>query len=466
MTGGIATWTSLIFIASSSVGISFYFNNVQQTPYMDEIFHVPQAQQYCRGNFSSWDPMITTLPGTYLTSVGILYPVSLAIQQQLTDMCITPVLRSINILFTTANCYLLHCISSALEPQISSWRAAVKAVTLSTFPVMYFFTFLYYTDPGSIFFVLMMYYFHIQGHKPLAAVMGVVAILFRQTNIIWVVFMAGLSTQACIIDWMKVEKTSKTDNENDWKILKRFFSLVWSNLRKPSLILELLLNVLRATFWYIGVGAGFALFIYLNNGIVVGDRSHHQACLNFPQVFYFFSVTLVFGVAHLISVLRLMNFIRFSIKNIFVVFAFCLLSFFLIYKFTYVHKYLLADNRHYVFYVWSKIFRRHEYVKFVLIPVYFYAAYQVHECLKHKNVFWKLVYVVCLLLSTVPQMLMEFRYFIIPYLILRLNMVNESLTQTVMEFLMYVVVNAGTIYIYGEKSFMWENSNDVQRFMW
>jgi len=23
----------------------------------DEIFHVPQAQQYCNGNFRSWDPM-------------------------------------------------------------------------------------------------------------------------------------------------------------------------------------------------------------------------------------------------------------------------------------------------------------------------------------------------------------------------------------------------------------------------
>lgn len=29
----------------------------------DEIFHIPQAQRYCRGNFRSWDPMITTPPG-------------------------------------------------------------------------------------------------------------------------------------------------------------------------------------------------------------------------------------------------------------------------------------------------------------------------------------------------------------------------------------------------------------------
>lgn len=32
----------------------------------DEIFHIPQAQQYCKGNFGSWDPMITTPPGLYV----------------------------------------------------------------------------------------------------------------------------------------------------------------------------------------------------------------------------------------------------------------------------------------------------------------------------------------------------------------------------------------------------------------
>ena len=31
----------------------------------DEVFHVPQTQQYCRGNYEAWDPKITTLPGTY-----------------------------------------------------------------------------------------------------------------------------------------------------------------------------------------------------------------------------------------------------------------------------------------------------------------------------------------------------------------------------------------------------------------
>lgn len=32
----------------------------------DEVFHVGQAQVYCAGNFSHWDPKITTPPGLYV----------------------------------------------------------------------------------------------------------------------------------------------------------------------------------------------------------------------------------------------------------------------------------------------------------------------------------------------------------------------------------------------------------------
>ena len=34
------------------------------TEYEDEYFHVPQAQKYCKGDYS-WDPKITTPPGLY-----------------------------------------------------------------------------------------------------------------------------------------------------------------------------------------------------------------------------------------------------------------------------------------------------------------------------------------------------------------------------------------------------------------
>ncbi|KAL8483882.1 hypothetical protein ACS0TY_026534 [Phlomoides rotata] len=69
---------------------------------MDEIFHVPQVQQYCRGNFGSWDPMITTPPGLYFLSlayVSSLFPGLFCMQavSSFSDSCSTSILRLTNV---------------------------------------------------------------------------------------------------------------------------------------------------------------------------------------------------------------------------------------------------------------------------------------------------------------------------------------------------------------------------------
>ncbi|XP_051889812.1 dol-P-Glc:Glc(2)Man(9)GlcNAc(2)-PP-Dol alpha-1,2-glucosyltransferase isoform X3 [Pristis pectinata] len=104
-------------------------SRAQRAPYMDEIFHVPQAQKYCQGKFSEWDPMITTLPGLYLVSTGIIKPVSWLLSWTGTVVCSTGMLRFINLLFNTGNLYLLYLLlcrihqkdkSSAKWQQMSS----------------------------------------------------------------------------------------------------------------------------------------------------------------------------------------------------------------------------------------------------------------------------------------------------------------------------------------------------------
>ncbi|GJY44660.1 putative reverse transcriptase domain-containing protein [Tanacetum coccineum] len=52
-----------LIVSSWVIPISILVNHIVPKPYMDEIFHVPQARQYCAGNFTTWDPMITTPPG-------------------------------------------------------------------------------------------------------------------------------------------------------------------------------------------------------------------------------------------------------------------------------------------------------------------------------------------------------------------------------------------------------------------
>lgn len=148
------------------------------------------------------------------------------------------------------------------------------------------------------------------------------------------------------------------------------------------------------------------------------------------------------------------------------VFVITLVSIFLVWKFTYAHKYLLADNRHYTFYVWKRVFQRYEIVKYLLVPVYIFAGWSIADSLKSKSIFWNLMFFICLFTVTVPQKLLEFRYFILPYVIYRLNIPLPPTSRLVCELGCYAVVNFLTFYIFLNKTFQWPNSQDIQRFMW
>jgi len=64
-------------------------------------------------------------------------------------------------------------------------------LAVSVFPLLYFYSFFYYTDPSSTFFVLLAYYACVTRNYSTSAALGLVSFFFRQSNIVWVVFMAG-----------------------------------------------------------------------------------------------------------------------------------------------------------------------------------------------------------------------------------------------------------------------------------
>ncbi|XP_021419063.2 dol-P-Glc:Glc(2)Man(9)GlcNAc(2)-PP-Dol alpha-1,2-glucosyltransferase [Oncorhynchus mykiss] len=443
----------------------------QREPYMDEIFHVRQAQKYCYGKFNEWDPMITTLPGLYLASVGVIKPVVWLVDLTGKVVCSTAMLRFINLLFNCGILYLLYLIICKLhlkEKTKTASRRVLSALSLSTFPVLYFFNFLYYTDAGSTFFILFTYLMTLYGCHKASALLGVFAIFFRQTNIIWVAFCAATVVANKMDETWRTEQSKKKDDKLPCQIpfsvsgVKRVMRFLLEFLTTANHV-----KAVTLVAWpYILVAVGFIAFIVLNDGIVIGDRTSHEACLNFPQLFYFFSFALFFSIPTSLCYHRAIRFLQTLKKQpllYLVITGLCLL---LVWKFTFVHKYLLADNRHFPFYVWKRIFQKHEAVRFALIPAYVFAAWNFVDTLKSRSLFWILAFLVCLLAATVPQKLLEFRYFIVPYLLYRLHMPLPSLTRLVLEFLLYTAVNAATLYIFVNKTFQWPNSPAVQRFMW
>ncbi|KAG8267203.1 glucosyltransferase [Homalodisca vitripennis] len=106
-----------------SLALFFFINciifsimySAQSKPFIDEIFHIPQTIKYCRGYFDEWDPKITTLPGLYYISVGVLMPLSALTG---VDLCCVYGLRAINLIVSAVNFYLIYNISKRLHPNV------------------------------------------------------------------------------------------------------------------------------------------------------------------------------------------------------------------------------------------------------------------------------------------------------------------------------------------------------------
>ena len=215
----------------------------------------------------------------------------------------------------------------------------------------------------------------------------------------------------------------------------------------------------------------FLMFIYMNNGIVVGDRSNHKATVHLSQIFYFISFSTFFSLATFLFSFKLIKSVFLFFKNNFQIIILVLLPMIcvIVKNFTLEHKFLLSDNRHFTFYIWSKIFRKYEFSRYLVSPLYLAGIYLFYRNLASngKTLGWMVAYFVCIIVGLVPQELLEFRYFIIPYFMYRLNIAKLSWKQVLFEIAFNVSINFLTIYIFLNKTFTWPDvPEEKQRFMW
>lgn len=71
-----------------------------------------------------------------------------------------------------------------------------------------------------------------------------------------------------------------------------------------------------------------------------------------------------------------------------------------------------------------------------------------------------------------PTPLIEPRYFVLPYLVLRLELARatvvrpRTLAAVLLEVGWHAAINAVTIYVFVARPFTWAHEEGVQRFMW
>ncbi|XP_046840095.1 putative Dol-P-Glc:Glc(2)Man(9)GlcNAc(2)-PP-Dol alpha-1,2-glucosyltransferase [Xenia sp. Carnegie-2017] len=476
---------SITSLISLSIALVVYLFGKQPDPYMDEIFHIPQVQKYCAHRFDEWDPMITTLPGLYFCSWAFMEILAVFFHQDVKIMCMPLFLRMVNVIFNFGNIWVMYRIVRKLDEMnpkntpthsqsehvqnlattnsndAESWQKfyhMASGITLGMFPLLFFFMFLYYTDNGSTFFVLLMYYLSLGDYHVLAAIIGMYAFFFRQTNIVWVIFTAGV-TAVRMYEPYVLRKLGPRANDS-LNIVLEFVKQLFVNMKATVHVL-----------WpYALVMLFFITFLIVNGGIAVGDKNHHKVCFNFPQIFYFACFASFFGFPHLSSPAVIYNtflyFIGLNQRRYYsTITVLVCVVYYLVKNFTYVHPYMLADNRHYSFYIWKNIYLTYPEAKVGLIPVYIVATTMIFVAINQSRL-WKIVYAVCVAMVLIPQGLLEFRYFIIPYLMFRLHVRTPPLWILGGEFLIYACINYFTLWMFLNKPFKWPNSDDVQRFMW
>ncbi|ENN81130.1 putative Dol-P-Glc:Glc(2)Man(9)GlcNAc(2)-PP-Dol alpha-1,2-glucosyltransferase [Dendroctonus ponderosae] len=433
------------------------FDKVYRTSNLivDEEFHLPLGEEYCKFNFQVWDPKVTTLPGLYLISSILLGPL---------ELCSTYWLRAVSLLFSCVNLILFYIIFSKITA--GGWQKVFSALMMTLLPPLYFLAHIYYTDTVSLTTILLFIILHEKDYHYAASIVGFCSIICRQTNVVFVAIYGGKYILTELYgSWAQKSAPLRRAGRFPVKNLKAFLS---DMLTKP------LKSVAATTiqFWlnaacYISVLISFLIFLLINGGIVVGDRSSHQMSINVPQLFYFSLFCLVFGWPHFVG--EVFNFLSFVKRHKLLILLGALLAFIAVHYNTVVHPYLLADNRHFMFYIWIRFYGKYWWFRYALIPIYMFSFYVIIKTLwDKKDVSFFILFTFGVSVLLISQSLLDLRYFFIPYIIIRFKMknVDSAVFNVMLEFVTYVAMNLFTFNIFFTKTFYWSDSEYPQRIAW
>ncbi|UMM11782.1 hypothetical protein L5515_000892 [Caenorhabditis briggsae] len=379
-------------------------------PYMDEIFHISQTRSYCSGNYT-WNPLITTPPALYVISMPFCGGYERYVNSILLFFAI-PAFCRFRRMFVRTDVFLTASIVGLL-------------------PILMTSSVLFYTDLLSLTSVILGF----SMQNPLtSAAFFLVSILTRQTNIVWAAIYA-FSVLASQIN------TNQSRTENMKNIVFSVFSL-WP---------------------FAGLAIGFLGFLYLNNfQIVLGDAKAHEPKFHAAQFFYM----VAFCAAHAWTQIlpNLPSHLRHLTDLKALVLQAAIAG--IVYKFSYDHPYLLADNRHFTFYIWQR-FLSNPAIRTSIAPLYMFSARFMATSTRNIHFFHKFLFVFATAAVLIPAHLFEMRYYIVPYVIWRLSATNNrNKILLFLEITSQITILFIVLFLFLFKTFEWPNEPGIkQRFM-
>lgn len=416
-------------------------------PFIDEIFHLRQAATYCAHDFYNWDNKITTPPGLYVLATAFQHVLKVA---GIPDLCGYTALRSLNLI---GGVLVLPLVLSLVRTN-NFWKTNVVLL-----PLLYTYYFLFYTDVWLTVLVvaaiLILHRWPDAKGAVASNVLGFASLWFRQTNIVWLAFAAVV-----LVDCRR-KRTTTFKNE--------VVSFVGQALADWLFLLP-----------YIANFALFGAFVKWNGGITFGDKENHQVSVHLAQILYCAAALAIFTLPLWFSRKTLRLYTEFAFTghyglNTISTILSCAVLHYVVANFTVVHPFLLADNRHYTFYVCRKILSR-KHAELMLVPAYHFCCWLVVYLLKdsHKSTLSLkptgiLAFLGATVLTLVPSPLFEPRYYIVPLVVFRIFIrpKSDNVTQNhLYEFLWYTFINAVVFIVFFNYEFTWLTEPGIQRIIW
>lgn len=417
-------------------------------PFIDERFHLAQCATYCAGRFSEWDDKITTPPGLYL--LGTAYS-RLLLVFGVQESCGTTALRSLNLLGGAA---VLPLVLLFLK------TGNFTKLNVVSLPLLYTYYFLFYTDVWSTIFVVAGIVTVIRQPNFKGAVLcnllGFMGLWFRQTNILWILFCAVVLIE-------QRAKRYRSFSEQVTEFLRLTFK---SYLTLAPFVVN---------------AALFAAFVKVNGGITFGDKQNHQMSLHLVQIFYCWSFVGGLTMPLWLNQKTLRDYRRYVLGAHGAHLPISVLSYYIIYyivqNFTVVHPFLLADNRHYTFYIYRRILSKPA-AKYFVVPVYHFFTWLIPYLLGRTpfqsrvrlSSVGTLAFLGASVLTLIPSPLFEPRYYIVPLVLFRIfcrSQLTSSTTKNhLYEFLWYLFINALVFIVFFNYEFTWLSEPGIQRIIW
>jgi alpha-1,2-glucosyltransferase len=449
----------------------------------------------CLGQWQEWDSGITTFPGLYLVSAGISRGLT-TLGVPLSVSCGLGWLRGLSaacnvLLLVVGLAACAHVYQT--RPQgigtSSSFAVAWPALVVAAWPPLSLYGFLYYTDSVATLCLVaswalsLAWHPHARSTEPwlwASAAVGAFAVLMRQTNAVWVAFVAGevlsrahahsapaahAQAQAQAQAAAAAAGTAADDERREGEDGEETEEGSGLNVVLADVLRGAFLPI-RETWLYAAVVGGFVVFVVRNGGIVLGDKAAHEPAWHWVQL-----GCAVLAIGGVVLLLRGPELVQEGWRGQgrwgwwagmgLVGAAAMTLG-------ANAHPYLLSDNRHFVFYLWRRVLSvplARVVLGAVAVPAAFVAASDTLSTSTRSRAVMHCFWIACAL-TLVPAPLLEPRYWTpaVAVFLLHLEGPRFHLLSAYLLLVSAVLGTCGAIAVFLLRPYRWDDGS-VARFV-